>query len=199
MLDGRVELDGLHDIVDALAKGLEAADALRPVQVSRTGRVYKAGIGPFSEDAAVRMAVKSNPVLAGALTQVPYPGSRQTCDLQIATTQGDWAIEVKMARFRGDNGKPDDTAIKDILSPWPTDRSALTDCSKLVQSKFASRLAIIIYGFDDRDRPLDSAIEAFECLAGSKIALGARQQAALTHLVHPVHRSGMVFGWEIMR
>ena len=61
----------------------------------------------------------------------PYPGApRQKADVWIGRPL-QWVIEVKMARFFGDNGKPDDTAIKDILSPYPSDRSALTDCRKL--------------------------------------------------------------------
>jgi hypothetical protein len=46
----------------------------------------------------------------------------------------EWFIEIKMARLRGDNGKPDDTGIKDILSPYESDRSALADCSKLANA-----------------------------------------------------------------
>jgi hypothetical protein len=59
-----------------------------------------------------------------------------------------------MARPNGDNGKPDDTAIKDILSPFRADRSALTDCLKLAESPIQARRAILIYGFDDGRRPL---------------------------------------------
>jgi hypothetical protein len=54
-------------------------------------------------------------------TRLPYPSSRQTCDLGIGTDP-EWVIEVKMARPNGDNGKPDDASIKDILSPYSTDR-----------------------------------------------------------------------------
>jgi len=42
----------------------------------------------------------------------------------------EYAIEIKMARFVGDNGRVDDTAVKDLLSPYPGDRSAVTDCAK---------------------------------------------------------------------
>jgi len=66
-----------------------------------------------------------------------YPESKQTCDILIGDPV-DWAIEIKMFRPNGDNGKPDDTAIKDILSPFSSDRSALTDCIKLAGAAIAS-------------------------------------------------------------
>jgi hypothetical protein len=82
-----------------------------------------------------------------------YPGSRQTCDL-LWGKPIEGAIEIKMFRPNGDNGKPDDTAIKDILSPFASDRSALSDCRKLASTQIAPRRAILIYAFDDRRRPL---------------------------------------------
>jgi hypothetical protein len=128
---------------------------------------------------------------------LPYPNApRQKCDLWIGAPL-EWAVEVKMARFMGDNGKPDPSALKDLLSPWEADRSALTDCVKLAASGFECSKAILIYGFDAADRPLDPAIDAFEMLARARVELGPRHQAEMPSLVHPVHASGRVFGWEV--
>jgi hypothetical protein len=102
-----------------------------------------------------------------------------------------------MARFRGDNGKPDDTAIKDILSPFESDRSAVSDCAKLVNAGFSGRTAVLIYGFDDDKRPLETVITAFEVLASTRVALGPRYTARLEGLIHPVHHSGSAFAWEV--
>ena len=44
---------------------------------------------------------------------------------------------------------------------------------------------------------MDPAIEAFEALARVRVSLGPRYVAAYQGLVHPVHRSGRVFGWEL--
>lgn len=128
----------------------------------------------------------------------PYPGSpRQKADVWIGTPL-QWVIEVKMARFFGDNGKLDDTAIKDILSPYPSDRSALGDCRKLAESGFeAVGMAVLIYGFGHPDRPLEPAIDAFELLARHAVDLGSRYSAPLEDLVHPVHASGAVFAWSV--
>jgi hypothetical protein len=98
---------------------------------------------------------------------------------------------------QGRQRKPDDTALKDLLSPYESDRSALTDTIKLLRSGFPSRKAILIYGFEFEDRPLEPAITAFEVLARQRVRLSARHRAAMGRLVHPVHSVGEVFGWEI--
>jgi hypothetical protein len=126
--------------------------------------------------------------------RIPYSGSRQACDIALPA---EWLIEVKMGRFYGDNNKPDDTSIKDILSPFDVDRSAVTDCAKLVRIGGSERKAMIIYGFDAPNRPLVTVINAFETLAERSVTLGPRITATYADLVHPVHRQGAVFGWEV--
>ncbi len=128
--------------------------------------------------------------------RVPYGESRQTCDIVLS---GEWLIEVKMARFLGDNGKPDDTGIKDVISPFDTDRSALTDTVKLLNAGGSERKAVLIYGFDAPKRPLAAAIAAFETLARARVKLGPRIDEPFAGLVHPVHQSGAVFAWEIAK
>ena len=168
---------------------------------SRTGRVYKPGIGPYSEDRAVDLILAemktSNTHAYGRLAcRVPYAKSRQTCDVVLPS---EWMIEVKMARFYGDNSKPDDTSLKDLLSPFDVDHSALSDCTKLAAADGPARKAIVIYGFDAPSRPLTLAIEAFETLVRRSLRLGARITAPYSGLVHPVFQRGAVFGWEISR
>jgi hypothetical protein len=139
------------------------------------------------------------PYLSACIGQfAPYPEApRQKCDFWIGDPL-QWAIEVKMARFKGDNGRPDDTAIKDLLSPYPSDRSALADCTKLARSGFACSKAMLIYGFDSDDRPLEPVIVAFETLARARATLGSRCEAPLGSLVHPVFSRGRVFAWELI-
>src|SRR5262245_5721422 len=100
----------LQDIVDAFAKALAAADARRPVAVSpRSGHMYQPGIGPHPEERAVDLVMRE---LASdrpdwrSQVRVCYPGSRTTCDWLLGDPL-EWAIEIKMARPNGDNGKPD--------------------------------------------------------------------------------------------
>ena len=192
-------LESLSEFVAQFAEALNAADSQRPMAVSpRSGRVYQPGIGPHPEDRAVDLIVAELKVLRPdwriALRQC-YPGSRQTCDL-LWGDPPEWAIEIKMFRPNGDNGKPDDTAIKDILSPFAADRSAVSDCRKIAESDIAPHRAILIYGFDDKRKPLLEMIAAFETLARTRVSLGQRRQAPIGPLVHPVHQTGAVFAWE---
>lgn len=192
----------MQRIVDDFAAAFQAVDSTRPIYVSRTGRVYQPGLGPHSEDAAVRLVFaemqKRAPELYGVGGQgLPYPGSRERCDLFVGRPAV-WAIEIKMARFHGDNGKQDDTSIKDILSPYDTHRSAVTDCAKLAQSELAEHRAAVIYGFEHASMPLTTIVDAFECLATRFVDLGSRATAPLRNLVHPVHSRGAVFGWEVL-
>jgi hypothetical protein len=184
-----VELD---QFVADFARGMQAADALRPQAAHHRDatRLYKLGIGPFGEDAAVAMTV-AQMRLARAdayedLRKLAYPAMAKTCDLALGQAP-DWAVEVKVARVRRDNGTYEDTAVKRILSPYEDDRSAVTDCLKLASSGFAGRKAVLIYGFEDPDRPLRRLIDAFELVACQYVRLGPRSASEMVELVHPHH------------
>ncbi len=198
----------LATLVADFAVGMCVADAARPIASRRmkkgqTPAFFKPGIGPHAEDKAVDLTVAqmcaANPARYSTLdTKVDYPNSAQECDLAVERGR-EWAIEVKMARFSGDNGKPDPNAVKDLLSPFPIDRSALTDCDKLVASGLTGNKAVLIYGFEDDARALDLAISAFEALASHRVGLGPRVSAQMSSLTHPVFKCGRVFAWEISR
>jgi hypothetical protein len=57
----------------------------------------------------------------------------------------------------------------------------------------------MIYGYDFDRFPLDIAIQAFETLARTNVRLGVREKADFCGLIHPIHRKGSVFAWEIER
>lgn len=196
----------LAKVIADLAVCIKRIDARRPqASNARTGALYQPGIGPHPETQAVDLIVNELRALASTEygttlhTNVSYrPASRQKCDLCIGTNDSwDWALEIKMLRLMGDNGKPNDNMLMHILSPYPADRSALTDCRKLLSSGLGLRKAVVIYGFDYPDLHMDPAIEAFEVLARRQVRLGTRIVAGYDDLVHPVHRRGRVFGWEI--
>ena len=95
-------------------------------------------IGPHPETQAVNLVVQELPQISEQQygnrlhVNVPYPVGRQKCDLCIGSpTSWEWTIEFKMLRLMGDNGKSNDNMLMHILSPYPNDRSALTDCVKL--------------------------------------------------------------------
>jgi hypothetical protein len=195
----------LKDLVHDIAASIKRIDARRPQAANvRTGVLYQPGIGPHPETQAVNLIVTELAELASDRYSkrlqigVPYPMGRQKCDLCIGDpVSWNWAVEIKMLRLMGDNGKPNDNMLMHILSPYPNDRSALTDCLKLANSGLAGRKAVVIYGFDYPGRPMDPAIEAFEVLAARWVSLIDRAVGSYNDLVHPVHTEGRVFGWEV--
>lgn len=190
-------------IVSDFAAGMKAADAKRPVaQSTRSERTYQPGIGPFSEAVTVKLVMAElrqiHPDRYGTHSlEVSYPESpRSKCDLCIGTApHWDWAIEIKMLRLLGDNGLPNDNMLMHILSPYPEHHSALTDCEKLTSSVLEGRKAILIYGYECKQRPMERAVQAFERLAGLRPS--DRITADAEGLIHPVHQHARVFGWAL--
>jgi hypothetical protein len=194
----------LEQLASDFADGVRRADARLPVATShRSGKSYQSGIGPHSETQTVALVLKELREMGGhryakVETDVPYPRlARQRCDLVFHLEEVSWHVEVKMMRMLGDNGKTNDNILAHILSPYPQHRSALTDCAKLVQSGFSGRYAILVYGFDYDGWPLDPVMNAFETLAQRSVRLCSRSIAAFDGLIHPVHRRGRVFAWEV--
>ena len=194
----------LTRLVEDFAVAVQRADSHKPQAVaSTTGRAYQPGIGPHTESQTIRLVTNELVALdqeyAAYALDVPYPGaSRQRCDWCLGSRLSwDWAIEAKMLRMFGDNGKLNDNMLMHVLSPYSAHRSALTDCGKLVHSDLPGRKAIMIFGYDYNDWPMDPAIEAFETLASERVTLGDRHAAVYNQLVHPVHQRGRVFAWEV--
>jgi hypothetical protein len=185
----------------SFARAIEAADAERPVGISsRTRTAYQAGIGPHTETSTLALVrTKLSAVDAGTYGQldvgIPYPNApRQKCDWCWTLPTGEkFYIEAKMMRLMGDNGKPNDNILCHILSPYPQQRSALTDCQKLVSAGFKGSLAILIYGYEYEGYPLEPVIRAFETLASKLVILSSASIATFSGLVHPVHRQGAVY------
>lgn len=191
----------LKDVVSDFAEAFRTADAARPqAAASRTGRVYAPGLGPHGEVAAMVLIldqlIRMRPDCYADSGPADYPGTRQRCDLVVGRPPI-WAVEIKMARAFGDNAKLDDTYLKDLLSPYPQDHSALGDAVKLASSGFTCRKAVLVYGFEYKARPLLPALEALELLMRNLVDVGHAEVAAFTDLVHPVHSSGAVYAWEV--
>jgi hypothetical protein len=191
----------LADLVGDFARGIQAVDSLAP---AAAGARYRPGIGPHNEAQTVKLVMaylaKIAPQRYGSYQLgVPYAdGTRQTCDMCLGEPEPwEWAIEIKMLRLMGDNGKLNDNLLMHILSPYPAHRSAVTDCAKLIRAALGVKKAILVYGYDYPDWPMEPALEAFEALANRQVRLSDRAAASFGGLVHPVHQQGRVCGWEI--
>jgi hypothetical protein len=147
-----LELDRL---VDDFAMALMGADSARPgASNARSKAAFQPGIGPHSEAQTVKLVGAELERLASDIYGhrlaygVAYPEApRQKCDLCIGSApEWDWAVEIKMLRILGNNGKANDNILMHLLSPYAAHRSALTDCDKLVESRLGRRKAILVYG-----------------------------------------------------
>jgi hypothetical protein len=187
----------IQKLASDFAHAIVAADAHRPTALShRSGVPYQSGIGPHTEAATLSLVAQELRLLDlncyDQITEnVPYPNlPRQKCDWSIRVEQQTWFIEAKMMRLMGDNGKPNDNILTHILSPYPQQRSALTDCWKLKESGFDGQLGVLIYGYSYQGYPLEPVIHAFEVLAGETCRLSPRAESSFFGLTHPVHREG---------
>ena len=199
-------ITSISEFVSDFASAIKHVDSKKPVALNaRSKEPYQPGIGPHPEGQTVDLVIEelrtmfppkySNKLAIG----VPYPDApRQKCDVCIGSDpHWDWAIEVKMLRILGDNGKPNDNILMHILSPYASHRSAVTDCEKLASSAIGKRNAILIYGYEAEEYPIRVAIDAFQIIAATYVRMSECTEAGFDNLVHPVHSSGTVFGWEI--
>ena len=193
----------LHEIVSDFAAGIRLADLKRPVARSaRSEREYQPGLGPFTESETIKLVMSELEEMLPEryghyCLEVKYPASpRNRCDICLGIDPDwNWAIEVKMLRMMGDNGRPNDNMVMHILSPYPEHRSALSDCSKLRASGLFGRKAMLIYAYDYDTFPIEPLISAFETLSGLKPA--NRATACVDNLSHPVHCRAVVCGWDL--
>src|SRR5262245_33017222 len=124
-------------LVEDFAAGIRRVDSTAPVWIATaSGRAYAPGVGPHPEAATVQLVMSD---LSSTIPHfydayrlgVPCPSApRQRCDIVVGHGAEALAVEIKLLRFMGDNGKPNDNMLMHILSPYPAHRSAVTDCKK---------------------------------------------------------------------
>lgn len=182
----------LHVFVKDFADALKAIDG-----GGATHKHFHSGVGPFGEADAVRVALKW--LQSTAPSEYSQAVTKRLPDLLIPDK---WAIEFKIIRPFGDNGKPAEHWSENILHPYPGNTSSLGDCLKLLDSGLKERKAIVVFGFEHSPAQvsLDPAVKAFELIASRimNIKLGSRIEAMRKNLMHPVHQVVRVFGWEVL-
>lgn len=158
---------------------------------------FSPGVGPHGEAEAVRAALsklretRPSRYSGAAIKRVP--------DLLIP---GQWAIEFKIVRPFGDNGRPAEHWSENVLHPYAGNTSSLGDCLKLLNSGLSERKAVIIFGYEHTPPRvgLDAAIRGFEVLAREVMGLRLtrRIEELRDGLVHPVHQQLRVFAYEVL-
>ena len=168
----------LEQVIDAFAAGLLAIDSCGVAHKS-----FQLGVGPYGEADAVRRALQHMREQDANLF-----GKAEAKRLPDILIPRQWAIEVKILRPFGDNGRPAEHWSENILHPYPGNTSSLGDCMKLLQSGLPERKGIIVFGYEHEKAvvPLDPAIHSFELLAAEiiHVELSKRIERRIERLCH---------------
>ena len=176
---------------------LDIADALVAIDKSAPPfRTFKKGVGPYGEPQLVRLVAQR---LNDSARYSGHVATKRTPDLLIS---GLWALEFKVARPFGDNGKEAENWSVNLLHPYPGNVSVIGDCFKLLVLNGNERKAVVVVGYEHTPPQisLTPLLTAFEVIARNvmKIHLGPRVQLTRDHLQHPVHEQLTVAAWEVL-
>ena len=169
------------------------------VDIDSAGTPFKSfqpGVGPYGEPQLLK-------IIASYLNRLPlYKGrvkTKRTPDLLIAE---EWAIEFKIARPFGDNGKEAENWSVNLLHPYPGNISTIGDCYKLRELSCMERKAVAVIGYEHVPAQIDLTplITSFEAIAEriAHLNLSERIEIRRDGLIHPVHQSVRIFAWELV-
>ncbi len=183
------------NLVGMIADILKDFDSQRPIH-----KKYKPGIGPFGEPQIVR-EIEERLQRSGV-----YAQQRRTPDLVVHHDKDIFAIEFKIVRPFGDNGREAENWSVNMLHPYPGNVSLLGDALKLLgqinlgQINLKKALFLIGYEHNQAKISLDPLICSFEVIARQvmNIPLGQRVEERRDGLVHPEHQVLRCVGWELL-
>lgn len=181
----------LKELVDGIAQALVAID-----RKQEPFRTFRAGVGPYGEPQLVRLIAES---LNDSQKLPEKAVTKRTPDLLIPSH---WAVEFKIARPYGDNGREAENWSVNLLHPYKGNVSTVGDCYKLASWAGPERRAAIVIGYEHSPAKISLAplVEAFEAIAKfvAKIELSERVECYRGGLIHPVHQCVRIFGWEVL-
>jgi hypothetical protein len=181
----------LEEVVNDVAAAVVALDAAKI-----RFRDFQAGVGPFGEPQLVGQ------IAAHLNTLKKYRGEARTKRCPDLLIPNEWAIEFKIARPYGDNGKEAENWSVNLLHPYCGNVSSIGDCYKLLNLQTPERKAVLVIGYEHMPAQIDltALIESFETIARNvaRIKLGPRVETKRDALIHPVHQSVRLFAWEVL-
>lgn len=174
----------------------DIADALLVIDSSSVPfRAFQAGVGPYGEPQLVKLVAEH---LGRSPDYVRGVKTMRTPDLLVV---GFWALEIKIVRPFGDNGKLAENWSVNLLHPYVGNTSLLGDCLKLRSYTGQEQKAVIAIGYEHNPPQVDlePLTRSFEVIATEVLAirLGQRVSALRTDLIHPVHQRLIVMGWTV--
>jgi hypothetical protein len=174
----------------------DIADAIRTVDCSGIPfKQFQPGAGPYGEPQFTKLIASH----LGTLAQ-RYP-SVKTCRVPDVLIPGQWALEFKIIRPFGDNGREAEHWSQNLLHPYPGNVSAISDVFKLLQRQGSESRGIIVVSYEHDPPQIDVSIlvSAFElpCRDLLQLPLGDRHTKVVSRCVHPVHQTASVYGWVV--
>lgn len=175
------------EIVKIIADILKEFDSESPIH-----KAFRPGIGPFGEPQIVR-------VIADRLSNKGIVAiTKRTPDLEI---QHQWAIEFKIVRPFGDNGREAENWSVNMLHPYSGNTSLIGDAIKLANLTAYPNKGLFVIGFE-HDPPkigLDPLVNSFEVIASQVmgIRLCERIEEKRDGLVHSEHQVLRCIGWQL--
>lgn len=176
----------INDFADAIA------------EVDRSAPPWKSfcpGVGPYGEPQLTSLLVQhlsTLPAYAGRIS------SKRTPDVLI---KDHWALELKIARPFGDNGREAENWSVNLLHPYEGHASSISDCLKLLRLQGNERRAVVVVGYTHAPPKieLEPLFRSFEAIANAvfNLRLGGRVEASRQGLRHPIHQQAMIVAWEV--
>ena len=179
---------GYQEIINLIANILKEFDSERPVH-----KTFKPGIGPFGEPQIVSI-IAERLTKRGLLSK-----TKRTPDLEVSN---EWAMEFKIVRPFGDNGKEAENWTVNVLHPYPGNVSLIGDAIKLSNLNTPQKKGLFIIGYEHNPAKisLNPLLSSFELISHEvmKINLSSRIEEIRTGLVHPEHQVLRCIGWKIL-
>jgi hypothetical protein len=181
----------LEQVVEDTAQALVAVDGC-----GTAFKKFQLGVGPYGEPQLLNAVAKHLNTLSA------YGGAVRTKRTPDLLIPGAWALEAKIARPFGDNGKEAENWSVNLLHPYEGNVSLVGDCIKLQKLAGRERKAVVVIGYEHSPPRVSLAplVEAFELVAAKVVGvrLGPRTQVTRSGLCHPVHQQLLVAAWEVL-
>ncbi len=176
------------ELVRAVADTLKEFDAERPVH-----KAFQPGIGPFGEPQLIKkLSLRLSSQGLDARTH-------RTPDLAVGSK---WAVEFKIVRPYGDDGKIAESWSQNLLHPYDGNTSLIGDALKLMgRTDYRhSCLFAICYEHEPPRIDLEPLLSSFELIARAvkQIPLGQRTEERRGMLVHPEHQTLRCIAWQLV-
>ena len=192
----------LDELVETFALGMKVADqksgkpslAERPEREQLDLVVAHSAFKSWSRDVPY-FSLYAEDMLDDIARGAASPTER-LCDLVSPGPDG-WAVGTRLLMLLEPDGSPALKTLDALLSPYSDEDSALNQCRRLAWSSLTEeRKALLLFGYEHKERPMAPAIEQFMQRVSKDITI---VRSASSHVLDLSRYAAHVFGLEIGR